>query len=341
MGIRCLQKLGWGALCLVVVVGLTACAESAMPGNYHAANLRMIQAVEGFTTRLSEPQRAALFYAQDDPRLQTGWSHQYVDSHQRNGLALGELDQAQRAAALAVIRTALGEAGYQQLTDVVAADEYLRTYLGMTRDIGQDHYYLAIFGTPAERQPWLLQISGHNYTQHVAFGTDQVAASPAYIGAFPAAFQYDGETVVPMGDKVAAMQILLSGLNEAQSAAAQFRKNYPYVIAGPGQVVPSADEGLPVQYLASSQQGLLLAAVMQWVGGVDADLSYLLRKRYQAELAFSRVGWSGSSDLSQPGAYVRIQGPSLWIELSARIDQQTGMIYYESVYRDKVHDYGR
>ncbi len=343
MHIRYLKNLRFGLLCLMTATTLMSCAESTQPGDYDAANMRLIQAVESFAVRLSEAQREMLFYEEkDDPRVQTGWSHNVVARYRRNGLALGDLNQEQRAAALQVIRTALGEAGYQQFSEVVASHQYLKE-IGFSAEVTEYDYYLAIFGTPAVNQPWLLQISGHRYTQHIAFGTDVVAATPVFISSLPNAFQHNGNTMMPMRNKVEAMQMLLSSLSREQVTAAELHNKYGHVVAGSGdyqKFSDDADQGLSVQYLTEPQRVLLLAAIMQWVDGVNTELSYLLSQRYQAQSEAIRIGWSNSTDLREKYAYVRIQGPGLWIELSAQKQDDFPHVYYDSVYRDKMYDYG-
>ncbi len=345
MHIRCLKNLRFGLLCLVATTALMSCAESTQPGNYHAANLRVIQTVESFTALLSEQERETLFYAKDDPLLQTGWSHKPVNYDARNGLLLGDLNQEQYTAALQVIRVALGEVGYQQFSAVTEADQYLEDAARIPNyTLGQRKYYLAIFGVPTKNRPWVLQISGHNYTQHIVFGADVIAASPMFIGSLPGTFERNGHTVVPMQGKVEAMQMLLGSLSPEQLAMARFRSSYSELMAGSHQDTDfsnGAGEGLLARHLTTPQKALLLTAIMQWVDDVNADFSYLLRQRYQAQSDTLRIGWAGSPDLRKEYAYMRIQGSSLWIELSAKTHDDVPGIYYQSVYRDKAHDYGR
>ncbi|GAB2558267.1 DUF3500 domain-containing protein [Spirosoma areae] len=58
-------------------------------------------------------------------------------------------------------------------------------------------------------------------------------------------------------------------------------------------------------------------------------------------LADTYGAYSGSGTLNQPNDYVRLDGPSIWIEYSAQPSRDfPGMVHPHSVWRDRHTDYG-
>lgn len=52
------------------------------------------------------------------------------------------------------------------------------------------------------------------------------------------------------------------------------------------------------------------------------------------------MAYATSTDPSVQGAYVRIQGPRLWIEIDAQGGIVTNRIHFHSIRRDEATDYG-
>ena len=49
---------------------------------------------------------------------------------------------------------------------------------------------------------------------------------------------------------------------------------------------------------------------------------------------------ANSTSATGEHSYIRIDGPSIWIEFVDTRSQSTPNIHYHSVYRDKTNDYG-
>src|SRR5437764_849964 len=82
----------------------------------------------------------------------------------REGLRMGHITPAQRAAVMTLLQAALSRDGYQKVTDIMHGDEVLRTTgdgrggrAGGGPAFGEAQYYLAFLGTPSTTSPWMLQ----------------------------------------------------------------------------------------------------------------------------------------------------------------------------------------
>ena len=87
---------------------------------------------------------------------------------------------------------------------------------------------------------------------------------------------------------------------------------------------------------------LLLAAIKTYVGDInDADAATYMAK-YTEQLPQTVLGFSGSGKMTDEDDYVRVHGPSLWIEFSLQSNKSTGEAgnHPHSVWRDQEDDYG-
>lgn len=105
----------------------------------------------------------------------------------------------------------------------------------------------------------------------------------------------------------------------------------------------TTDRGVSYRRLNAAQQGLVRRAIESYAELPGQQIAApLLRLYLQPDaLANTYVAISGDPKLVQPNAYVRIDGPRVWIELSVQNSLiQKDLTHFHSVWRDKVSDYG-
>nr|ACY06307.1 hypothetical protein [Streptomyces flaveolus] len=138
-----------------------------------------------------------------------------------------------------------------------------------------------------------------------------------------------------------ALSALLQSLDASQ-AAAGLRERHDDLLLGPHRdwKFPRKSEGIAAHDLTAAQRDLLVAAIARYVGDLpEADARRFL-DRYRAELPDTHVGFTGSTLLTDPGDYVRIDGPSVWIEFSMHDGIVLADPHPHAVWRDKHTDYG-
>lgn len=86
----------------------------------------VVCAANDFLDTLSSAEQVSLLLEWTDASAKTVWSN--LPGVTRNGLALGDLSEQSRNAALALAKAALSDEGYADLTGVLAADDYLNAY---------------------------------------------------------------------------------------------------------------------------------------------------------------------------------------------------------------------
>jgi hypothetical protein len=310
---------------------------------------RAVSAARAFEASLSSVQRAAVQYSFNSDR-KSGWSSVPTNLAPRNGVAVSDLSGGQRARLWALLRTIMSAQGYADEVGVRKADTYLRLeYRGGTSpaskfDYGEGRYYIAFFGRPSRSRKWMVQFTGHHYTVNMKFSGASVSNTPYFIGVNPpTAFKLHGHTYQPMADQVAAMFGAVRSLNASQRARARLSLRFHDVLVGAGrdgQFPPK--QGITVSTLNRAQQKLVTRAIRSYIGVMQRAQANRIMATYEKQYSQTKLAWSGSTNPTTPEAYVRIQGPRVWIEISfTDLGRLVGeIVHYHSIERDIQGDYG-
>ncbi|WP_413692550.1 DUF3500 domain-containing protein [Psychromonas sp. KJ10-2] len=137
---------------------------------------------------------------------------------------------------------------------------------------------------------------------------------------------------------------MLNALTPEQLKQAELEGTYRDILAGPqaDDAIPEEQEGLSVNQLTNTQKVLLLKAIATYVEDINAIDAKKYMDKYREELDDTVIGYSGTTDLNSEDDYVRVDGPSLWIEFSLQSNKSTNEKgnHPHSVWRDKTDDYG-
>ena len=304
---------------------------------------KIVCAANNFINRLTELQRdvAVLTYSKTNA---VKWSNRPCGSQCRGGVQLSTLSTAQISYAKAVIKAAMGTlsgSGYNQAIQILAADDVLGT---QQNEYSAGNYYIAFLGTPTTTGTWQLQFGGHHLAISLTYKAGAVIGeSPFFIGLEPKTWTSEGTTYAPLKPNQSAMVSMLASLSISQLAAAKISASFSDVVLGPGKdgQFPTTKVGLKGNTLNAHQQALILAAIEHWVRNADDKTAASLLAIYGNEISDTYISYAGSATLSNKADYVRIDGPSIWIEFIC----QGGAVYpndihYHSVYRDHRRDYG-
>lgn len=270
----------------------------------------------------------------------------------RNGLEFSDLSDVQLTLAKAVIEAAAGTGdnqGYDEFLQVNAADDYLSNQTGSGGGPGgaggysSDLYIIAFLGIPSTTGTWMLQFGGHHYAQNITFEAGEITgSSPSHQGVEPLTWTANGTTYAPLTDEHDAMAAMLAGLSASELSAAKISSSFSDVVLGPGSdgEFPATKVGLNAAGLTTTQKTLLLAAIEAWVGDIEDAAAANLMGIYESELDNTYIAYSGNASLTNHADYVRIDGPSVWIEFICQNGVVLSGIHYHTVYRDHIRDYG-
>ncbi len=323
-------------------------------------------AADAFLATLSEKQRAVA-QIELTPRLAVRWTNFPGGSNVRNGVFFRDLKPEQVEAALKVARIALGEEGFSRYQEVRAADDAFAKGRGGRgpggpnqkkaggdpakkkgggvakkkgggggMNFGAMNYMIAFLGKPSKTTPWILQLGGHHLAINIYYKGTTGAATPYHVAAQPTVWKDDqGKTHEPLAPMRESLHGLLISLTPEQSKQAKLEARFNDVYVGPGKdgKFPAKSEGVPVSELSDASKDFVKKAIAAWTGDSPQGAEY--RKLYEAELDKVKVSYSGSTNLSDRGDYVRIDGPRVWIEFATQ-----GSDHVHTIWRDRLTDYG-
>jgi hypothetical protein len=264
----------------------------------------------------------------------------------RVGPTLGDFTPDQRGLIKAILQDAASLAaneGYDELEQVLNADDYLLAETGEA-GFSSSNYHIAFLGTPAATGTWQLYFGGHHFALSNTYRDGQmIGATPSFRGVEPfTPFTMNGRENAPMVQEQAAFAAALGSLSEAEATKATLAGTYTNIIAGPQQddTIPTAQEGLRLGETSPEVQALVLAAIETYVRDVNETGADVIMAKYRAELADTFLGFAGTRTVDAENDYVRIDGPSVWIEFSLQPGRSLPGIHPHSVWRDKTADYG-
>lgn len=318
-------------------------SNGASPGGANTSDV--VAAATAFLSTLDSAQSGKIVYDFSNNAARQTWSNFPTMVVPRSGVAMSDLNATQQAAVDAMLQVALGPTGAGQDADIRKSDDYLFSLggngangFGALKD-----YFVAVYGTPSTTAPFMLQFGGHHLARNLTYHGDMVSQTPQFVGSEPVSFQSGGATIEPVKPESSTMFGMIAALNTDQKAAAHITSgSFDDLQMGPGKdsgAFPAA-EGLLVPDLTSDQRQLVLAALQAYAGDLAGDAATRLMAKYEAELAQTRIGWVNNTGPTDEKSYIRIDGPSVWVEFINTRSQSTPNIHYHSVYRDKANDYG-
>ncbi len=318
---------------VVVVLSVNATAQTA----------KVVTAANAFLSTLDAKQRQTVQFAFDDETQRARWSNLPVQMVPRGGLSFGQLSQAQRSAALALLSSALSPKGFEKIQQIVDADETLKQNERNNPMFGKDLYFISILGVPSEKDPWMFQFGGHHLGLNVTVSGARGILTPTLTGAQPAIYTSNGKTVRPLAGESDKAIALLNALDEGQSKQAILGFKLADLVLGPGRDGKTIQpEGLKASGMNEKQRAMLLDVISEWAGIVHESSAAARMAELKADINETWFAWSGPTTVT-PGsnitAYYRIQGPHLVIEYAPQ--RGDPVLHIHTMYRDPTNDYGR
>jgi hypothetical protein len=330
-----------GGMQQVTAVNLNTNGTS--PGGANTAEV--VKATNAFLATLDDTKRDTVEYDFTDNKARQTWSNFPATTVPREGIELSALTADQLKAAYAVLQVALSGDGYTQDVNIQKADDELsRVSSSGARDFGAlKDYYMAVYGTPSAASPFMVQFGGHHLARTLTYNGDKVSQTPQFVGSEPTSFTVDGTTIEPVKPESSSMFAIMAALTADQRKSAEITSGtFDDLLMGPGKDsgnFPSS-EGLSVSKLDPNQKKLVMAAITAYAGDLATDAATKLVAKYESELDQTTIGWSNNTGPTDENSYIRIDGPSVWIEFINTRSRSTPNIHFHTVYRDKTNDYG-
>ena len=319
----------------IFVVALALAAETIGPAD------TMADAARRFLASLS-PQLKAQAQLSFDDEDRTTWNYVPIE---RKGVSLKMLDEAQRRAAMTLLRTGLSESGYKKAEAIRALEDVLLDMEG-ARAAGmrdREKYHFTVFGEPRAGGTWGWRYEGHHLSQHwtIVLGK-AVASTPQFFGVNPAHIR-EGKLAGsrPLAAEEDLAFALLNSLDAAQQSQAIIDPKAPRDIltTNAREAARQDERGLAFREMSPAQRKQLMALVEEHAGAQAAPLAQERLARLRAAGMDSiRFAWMGARERSEAGHYYRIQGPTFLVEFD---NTQNRANHVHQVWRDFKGDFGR
>src|SRR5581483_2300925 len=143
----------------------------------------MTDAAKAYLAALTPEQRARTTFSFDADERQN-WHFVPLE---RKGVALREMNSAQKHLAEALLSAGLSQQGVIKAHTIMSLDQILKDIekgKGPERD--PEKYYVSIFGEPSEQGTWGYRFEGHHISLNFTVVNGQIASSPNFFGANPA-----------------------------------------------------------------------------------------------------------------------------------------------------------
>ena len=257
----------------------------------------VVEAATAFLAALSAEQRAATLFAVDDDEWRS-WTNVHAGS--RQGTSLREMDEAQRAAALALLEVSLSAKGFETADGIMKLNHTEGELMSNFDEFDEDLYWFSVMGEPSTSEPWGWQLDGHHLVINYFILGDQVVMTPTFLGSEP--------TIAPEGTDYAGLSVLIAeqdqglamvnALTAEQQAVAIVgaEKSDADLQAGANSdnaVIPYA--GIGAADLTTAQQEQLLELIGLWVGNLADDHAGVKLEEVRAHLDETSFAWVGET----------------------------------------------
>jgi len=296
---------------------------------------------------LSTSQRPRMLYNLQDSASKQ-WHYLPWNSFERPGIALKELSKKQKPYVFQLLQIFLSSKGYNKTKAIIELEDILAELEKNSIRRDKEKYYVSIYGTPSEAEPWRFHFQGHHVSLNFTVVGENIAFTPRFFGANPAK--------VPSGAKKGLRVLkeeedlafaLVNKLDETQKQQAIFQSESFYDIQSTNlsDVSPTIPalasiegKGLKLRAMNDEQQNLLFNIIEEYISAVPEEVA---NKRIavikQEEKEEIRFGWAGATQHGE-GHYYFIMGKAFLIEFD---NTQNNANHIHTVWRDFNGDWGQ
>jgi hypothetical protein len=280
----------------------------------------MAGAAAAFLDTLTPEQRARATFGFDDPE-RLNWHFIPLQDKQkkstRKGLPLLDMTDAQRQAAMELLRTGTSEHGFEQARTIMSLESILHELEKNGTNVrNPDWYFFSIFGTPAKTGKWGWRVEGHHLSLNYTVENGQVvSATPAFFGANPATVKAGpkkGLRTLPNAEDLARKLFL--ALDEQQQKTARQEAHFKEISGYTSAPQLGPPTGLSAGKMTPAQRELLVQLIKAYADRMPADVAAEQMRQVEAGgLDAIHFGWSGGVEPGQPHTY-RVQGPKFVVK---------------------------
>lgn len=309
-----------------------------VPAKVDASAKNRAAAGKAFLASLDEKLKAQAALKMDSDERQK-WTNVPPRGPQ-GGVRFGDLNEAQMKKAMKLLSAVLSEQGYAKVRNIPLADDRLLRNGKRRPGFGAEDFWLAIFGTPSETEPWAIQVDGHHLALNLTMNGEKMSLSPSFIGTQPRMFLLGDKKVEVIQPKADLGHELAMSLTDEQKKKAVISKKRGRIqtAAGKDGIIPKLD-GISCALLDAKQKKILIELMRAYVADLPEPAKTARMKELEKEIPNMHYSWKGPAPKGSDMSY-KLQGPSVIIEYACQSLGGDPLNHVHSMYRNPKNEYG-
>lgn len=278
------------------------------------------KAADAFLASLTPEQKTKTLFTVDDDEWRK-WMNQHF--YVRQGTGFIDMTDAQRQAAIGLMRAALSAKGLKLSQDIMKLNHTLGELNNDNfLEYGEGRYYFTVMGKPSDKEPWGWQLDGHHLIINYFVLGDQVVMTPTFWGSEPIiahSGKYKGTSILQEEQNSGLAMINALTEDQRKKAILQTTKtsNHNVGEAYKDNVVLDY-KGIRGSELTAKQKEQLLGLVNQYISNMEAGHAKVKMNEVRQHLDNTWFAWIGET-AKDSVFYYRIHSPVILIEF----DHQT------------------
>ena len=259
----------------------------------------------------------------------------------RKGLALREMNPAQKHLAEALMSAGLSQQGIIKAHTIMSLEDVLQ---GMENGKGPErdpeNYHVWIFGEPSEKGAWGYRFEGHHLSLNWTVVDGRIASSPSFFGANPAEVKEGRRAGLRalMREEDLGYDLMQSFTDAQRAIAIVDKTAYKDILTSDSRkaALNGQPSGLPFSQMTPPQREILANLVAEYANNFPEPLAQMRMDQFSRSQDRLYFAWSGGyhrHDLH----YYRVQTPMFLIEFDETQDNGN---HIHSVWRDYQGDFG-
>jgi hypothetical protein len=275
----------------------------------------VVDAARAFLGSLDTGQRQQAVFPVDDPEWRK-WMNQHF--YVRQGVSFESMTDAQRKAALGLMKASLSARGMQLSRDIMRLNHTLgELNENDFEEYGEWLYWITMMGEPSATEPWGWQLDGHHLVINYFVLGDQVVMTPLFVGSEPVRAEtgkYAG-TAILEAERSQGLA-LLAGLNEAQRQMAVIdtaKDDNDNLAEAFSDNIDLQYAGIPASLMSAEQRHVLLELIGLYAGNLRDGHAAVRMEEVERHLDATYFAWIGGNR-EDDVFYYRIFSPVILIE---------------------------
>lgn len=322
------------SLLLLLLLPLYSVAQQI--DNPHSGSAKAM----AFVNSLNDAQKKKAVYPFDEMNRYE-WHYVPAAMAARTGIAVKDLDSAQKQKLYALMQVYLSKEGYAKTKDIMSFEYLLKEMEPNNPMRIPENYFVTVYGVPAKDSTWGWKFTGHHIALNFTIVNDQLSFAPFFFGVYPGEVKEGprkGTRLLKDEEDLGFQLVNSLSAEQKQKALFALEAFTEIVTTNSTQVKQLPPEGIFAKDMTHDQKIILNKLIVAYLFSMPADIAKIRMKKIAAEdMDAIRFGWAGGTEPGKPH-YYRVQGASFLIEFD---NTQNKANHVHTVWRDFNGDYGR